>query len=62
MEVVGYDIKPCIESGIKFLNQTGSIASADYVSIHTGGKDAVIGEAELAQMKTTAYIINTCKR
>jgi D-3-phosphoglycerate dehydrogenase len=61
MEVVGYDIKPCLESGIKFLSKEEVLAKADYVSIHTGGKEVIIGEKELCQMKKTAYIINTSR-
>lgn len=61
MEVIGYDIKPCLESGIKFLSKEEVLAKADYISIHTGGKDAIISEKELCQMKKTAYIINTSR-
>lgn len=61
MEVIGYDIKPCLESGIKFLTKQEVVAAADYISIHTGGKEAVIGETELSQMKKTAFIINTSR-
>ena len=62
MEVIGYDIKPCLESGIKFMTKEEVLAKADYISIHTGGKDVIIGEKELAIMKPTAYIINTSQR
>ena len=48
MEVIGYDIKPCLESGIKFLSKEEVLAKADYISIHTGGKDVIIGEKELS--------------
>ncbi len=61
MEVIGYDIKPCLESGIKFLSKEEVLSKADYISIHTGGKDIIIGEKELSQMKKTAYIINTSR-
>ncbi len=61
MEVIGYDIKPCLESGIKFLSKEEVLAKADYISIHTGGKDAIIGEKEFALMKPTAYVINTSR-
>jgi D-3-phosphoglycerate dehydrogenase / 2-oxoglutarate reductase len=61
MEVIGYDIKPCFESGIKFMTKEEVLAKADYVSIHTGGKDAIIGEKEFALMKPTAYLINTSR-
>jgi D-3-phosphoglycerate dehydrogenase len=61
MEVIGYDIKPCLESGIKFMSKAEILAKADYVSIHTGGKDVVVEEKELALMKKTAYLINTSR-
>ena len=62
MEVIGYDVKPCLESGIKFLSKEEVLAKADYISVHTpGGKEAAIGEKELALMKKTAYLINTSR-
>lgn len=61
MEVVGYDIKPTAESGIKFLPKEQVLAKADYVSVHTGGKNVIVGEKELALMKPTAYLINTSR-
>jgi D-3-phosphoglycerate dehydrogenase len=61
MEVIGYDIKPCFESGIKFMSKEEVLAKADYISVHTGGKDAVIGEKEFALMKPTAFVINTSR-
>ena len=61
MDVIGYDIKPCVESGIKFMTKEEVLAKSDYISIHTGGKDVIIGEKEIAQMKPTAYIINTSR-
>jgi D-3-phosphoglycerate dehydrogenase len=61
MEVIGYDIKPCLESSIKFVSKEEVLAKADYVSIHTGGSDVVVGKKELALMKPTAYLINTSR-
>ncbi len=62
MEVVGFDIKPCPESGIKFLPTKEDVLSkADYLSVHTGGKEVIIGARELALMKPSAYIINTSR-
>ncbi|MDR0492686.1 MAG: ACT domain-containing protein [Nitrososphaerota archaeon] len=61
MEIIGYDIKPCPESGIKFLTKEEVLQQSDYISIHTGGKDVVIGAKELALMKPTSYIINTSR-
>jgi D-3-phosphoglycerate dehydrogenase len=61
MEVIGYDIKPCLESGIKFMTKDEVLAKADYISVHTGGKDIIIGAKELCLMKPNAYIINTSR-
>jgi D-3-phosphoglycerate dehydrogenase / 2-oxoglutarate reductase len=61
MEIIGFDIKPCPESGIKFVTKEEVLAKADYISIHTGGKDVVIGEKEIALMKKTAFLINTSR-
>ncbi len=61
MEVIGYDIKPCFESGIKFVTKEEVLTKADYISIHTGGKDIIVGAKELSLMKTTAFIINTSR-
>ncbi len=61
MEIIGYDIKPCLESGIKFMTKEEVLSKADYISLHTGGKDVVIGEKEFALMKKTAYLVNTSR-
>jgi D-3-phosphoglycerate dehydrogenase len=62
MEVLGYDIKPCLESGIKFMTKEEVLAKADYVSVHTpSGEEPVIGEKDLGLMKPTAYLINTSR-
>ena len=37
------------------------ISKADYISLHTGGKDVVIGEKEFKLMKKTAYLVNTSR-
>ncbi|MEM2098266.1 MAG: NAD(P)-dependent oxidoreductase [Candidatus Bathyarchaeia archaeon] len=61
MDVIGYDIRPCAESSIKFLSKEEVLAQADYVSIHTGGTEVVVGERELKLMKPSAYLINTSR-
>jgi len=61
MEVIGYDIDPCVESTIKIVPKKEVLAKADYVSIHTGGTEVVVGEKELSLMKPTAYLINTSR-
>ena len=61
MEVIGYDICPNQESGIRYVSKEEVLKNADYLSIHTGGKDIIIGEKELIQMKPTSFIINTSR-
>lgn len=61
MEVIGYDICPCLDSTIKYVSKKEVLTKADYVSIHTGGKAIIVGEKELSLMKPTAYLINTSR-
>lgn len=61
MEVIGYDIRPCLESSIKFVSKKEVLSQADYVTIHTGGSEIVVGAPELALMKPTAFLINTSR-
>ncbi len=61
MEIMGYDINPCFESGIKFVTKEEVLTKADYISIHTGGKDIIVGAKELSLLKKTAFIINTSR-
>ena len=61
MDVIGYDICPCLESNLKYASKEEVLSKADYVSIHTGGKAIIVGEKELALMKPTAYLINTSR-
>jgi len=37
------------------------LTKADYISIHTGGKDIIVGAKELSLLKKTAFIINTSR-
>jgi D-3-phosphoglycerate dehydrogenase / 2-oxoglutarate reductase len=61
MEVIGYDINPCPESSIRFLSKEEVLSKADFVSIHTGGKEVIVGEEELSLMKPTAFLVNTSR-
>jgi len=61
MEILGYDICPSPDSGIKYVSKEEILKKSDYITIHTGGKNVIIGENELAYMKPTAYIINTSR-
>jgi len=61
MQVIGYDMKPCIESNIEFTSKEEVLAKADYITIHTGGKEVIVGDRELKQMKSTAFLVNTSR-
>src|SRR4030065_907519 len=61
MEVIGYDIQPCLESTIKFVSKEEVLTKADFVTISTGGTGIVVGKKELSLMKPTAYLINTSR-
>jgi phosphoglycerate dehydrogenase-like enzyme len=58
---IGQKVAQVAKRGLKFVSKEEVLAKADYISIHTGGKDVIIGEKELAKMKKTAYIINTSR-
>ena len=61
MEVIGYDICPCLDSTLKYVSKEEVLSKADYVSVHTGGKAIIVGEKELSLMKPNAYLINTSR-
>jgi D-3-phosphoglycerate dehydrogenase len=61
MEVVGYDIQPQPDSPIKYLPLDEVLRSSDYISLHVGGKDVLIGPDQLEMMKPTSYLINTSR-
>jgi D-3-phosphoglycerate dehydrogenase len=61
MEILGYDLYPSPDSSLKYVSKDDLLKNSDYITIHTGGKNVIIGEKELAQMKPTAYIINTSR-
>ena len=61
MQVIGYDMKPCAESTVKFASKKEVLEKADYVTIHTGGKEVIVGKAELKLMKPSAFLINTSR-
>jgi D-3-phosphoglycerate dehydrogenase len=61
MQVIGYDMKPCAESTIKFTSKEEVLKKADYITIHTGGKEVIVGEDQLNIMKPTAFLVNTSR-
>lgn len=61
MNVIGYDPVVVSNSKIRYVSKEEALSSADYVSVHSSGKETVIGRKELFLMKPTAYLINTAR-
>jgi D-3-phosphoglycerate dehydrogenase / 2-oxoglutarate reductase len=61
MTIIGYDPFPNSESKINYVSMEDLLKNSDFVSLHTGGKDTVIGAKELSLMKPTAYLINASR-
>lgn len=68
MTVIAYDVEPNNEAaealGFVYVPFEELIASADFISLHVPlrpGTEGLIGAAELARMKPTAYLINTSR-
>ena len=52
------------EVGARYVDKATLVAQSDYLSLHvplSGGTHHYIGETELANMKRTAYLINTAR-
>lgn len=62
MRVIGVDVFHAIDSEIEYVDSKKELLErSDFISLHTGGTDVIIGEAELALMKPTAYLINASR-
>ncbi len=64
MRVIGCDPYPCEGTSIQFARLEQVLAESDFVSLHaalTPENRGLIGEAQLRQMKPTAYLINTAR-
>ncbi len=67
MRVIGYDTSSRVmrtlfeDSGIEPVEKDYLVKESDFISIHTGGKQIVVGEPELSLMKPTTYIINVSR-
>ncbi|MCL5097259.1 MAG: phosphoglycerate dehydrogenase [Candidatus Omnitrophica bacterium] len=67
MRLMAYDIHPSAEAasiGVKFVPLEELLASSDFVSLHaaaTTDNHDMIGEAQLRQMKPTAFMVNTAR-
>lgn len=67
MNLLAYDLAPRTEArdlGIQFVTLGELLERADFVSLHAAVTDqsrGMIGEAQLARMKSSAYLINTAR-
>ena len=67
MRTIGYDVNAeklrtvYPDSRIRYMGKGKALSQADFVSIHTGGIEVIVGERELSLMKPTAYLINASR-
>ena len=65
MRLLAYDICPDPKApGVSYVSLEELLAESDFVSLHaavTPANRGLIGEAQLRQMKPTAYLINTAR-
>jgi D-3-phosphoglycerate dehydrogenase len=62
MKTVGYDLYQMQDSNVDYLPSIDDVLKvSDFISLHTGGKTAIITEREFKLMKPTAYLINASR-
>lgn len=67
MDLLGYDVNPdyCMsnfpDSKIRYVDKLELLERSDFVSLHTGGKDVIIGSNELEIMKKDAILVNASR-
>jgi D-3-phosphoglycerate dehydrogenase / 2-oxoglutarate reductase len=62
MKVLGFDQRQDMDAPLEYAESLDELLrEADFVSLHTGGKDVVIGRRELSLMKPTAILINASR-
>lgn len=67
MKVIGHDqnmeypLKNFPESRIEYTTKSDLIKNADFICLHTGGSDIVIGEKEISAMRNNQYIVNASR-
>ncbi len=62
MKVVGFDMYRSLDSKVEYLDSIDQVLEcSDFVTLHTGGKDVVIGEREFKIMKDDAFLINASR-
>lgn len=62
MKVLGFDQRQDMDAPLEYAESLDELLrEADFVSLHTGGKDVVIGRRELSLMQPTAILINASR-
>lgn len=62
MKVVGFDLYRAIDSNVEYLDSIDEVLKvSDFISLHTGGKDVIIGEEQFKIMKPTAILVNASR-
>lgn len=62
MRVIGVDVYHSMDSEVEYVDTKEELLQrSDFVSIHTGGTNVIIGQEELAMMQPTAYLINASR-
>lgn len=62
MKVLGFDRRRVMDAPLEYVESLDDLLrEADFVSLHTGGGDVVIGRRELSLMKPTAFLINASR-
>ncbi len=65
MRVLAYDLYPdgdwAAANGVEYVELPALYERADFITLHASSGDRLIGEAELARMKSTAVLVN-CAR
>jgi phosphoglycerate dehydrogenase-like enzyme len=68
MRVLAYDVAPDIEAaiglGVTLVGLDTLLAESDFITLHASAddeNDSMIGEAQLARMKPTSFLLNTAR-
>lgn len=62
MKVIGYDLYRSIDAPLTYVDSIQELLKlSDFVSLHCGGTETVIGAEELGLMKETAFLINASR-
>jgi D-3-phosphoglycerate dehydrogenase len=62
MKVLGYDLYRAIDAPLTYMDSLGELlGKSDFVSLHCGGTETVIGAREFDLMKDSAYLINASR-